>query len=78
MIVDKCTTKNGVQPAPAVYVISGIAFDKWSPYDYYVNCDTLYGSLTSPRECRWWDCGLQSSISESKHSVQMTMGIFVR
>ena len=77
-IVDKCTQRNGVQPAPAVGFISGITFDKTTPYNYYSNCDTLIGSLTSPRECRWYDCGLPSSISGSKNRVQMTMAIFVR
>ena len=78
-IVDKCTHKNGIQPAPAVAAIPGITFDKITPYDYYNgNCDTLWQSLTNPRECRWYDCYLPSSISGSTHSVQMTMGIFVR
>ena len=77
-IVDKCTHKNGVQPAPTIGFISGITFDKTTPYNYYSNCDTLIGSLTSPRECRWYDCRLPSSISGSKYRVQMTMAIFVR
>ena len=77
-IVDKCTNKNGVQPAPAANYIPGITFDKYSPYNYYNNHDTLHGSLTSPNECRWYDCHLPSSISGTKHSVQMTMAIFVR
>ena len=77
-IVDKCATNNGVQPAPAVDVIPGIAFDKLSPYNYYSNHDTLWGSLTSPSDCRWHNCALPSSISGSHRNVQMTMGIFVR
>ena len=77
-IVDKCTINNGVQPAPAVNSIPGIAFNKTSPYNYYVHCDTLKGSLTSPKECRWDDCHLPSSISGTKEYVQMTMEIFVR
>ena len=77
-IVDKCTRNNGVQPAPVVDRISGITFDKQSPYNYHSSCDTLYGPLTSPLECRWDDCHLPSSISGSKYSVQMTMAIFVR
>ena len=76
-IVDKCTGKNGIQPAPAGH-IPGITFDKVTPYDYPSNCDTLYGSLTSPKECRWYDCALPSSISGSKYKVQMTVAIFVR
>ena len=77
-VVDKCTINSGVQPAPAVDKVPGITFDKKSPYNYYSNCDTLHGSLTSPNECRWYDCHLPSSISGTKHSVQMIMAIFVR
>jgi len=78
-IVDKCTKRNGVQPAPDAYYIPGIGFDKITPYNYYDgHCDTLYGSLTSPIECRWANCDLPSSISGSRYHVQMTMGIFVR
>ena len=77
-IIDKCARNNGIQPAPAVDRIPGITFDKTSPYNYYRNCDTLHGSLTSPSECRWYDCDLPSSISGSKHAVQMTMAIFIR
>ena len=77
-IVDKCTKHNGVQPAPAVNSIPGIVFDKLSPYNYHKNCDTLYGALTSPKECRWHNCHLPSSISESHRNVQMTVAMFVR
>ena len=77
-IVDKCKISNGIQPAPAANFIPGITFDKVSPYDYYVNCDTLVGSLTSPAEYRWGGCYLPSSISRTSRHVQMTMGIFVR
>ena len=41
-IVDKCTINNGVQPAPAVYSIPGITFDKTTPYNCHGNCDTLW------------------------------------
>ena len=75
---DKCTRQNGVQPAPAVDRIPGISLDKRTPYNYYSNCDTISGSLTSPSECRWHDCYLPSSISASQRGVQMTMAIFVR
>ena len=75
-IVDKCTQANGVQPAPAI--IRGITFDKFSPYNYNYNCDTLQGSLNNPRDCRWQNCYLPSSISGTKYDVQMTMAIFVR
>ena len=77
-IVDKCTHANGIQPAPEAGNIPGITFDKHSPYNHYINCDTLSGSLTSPIECRWHNCHLPSSISGTKHSVQMTLAIFVR
>ena len=77
-IVDKCIIDNGVQPAPSSHVNPGIIFDKRSPYDYSKDCDTLYGSLTSPEECRWHNCYLPSSISGSKFRIQMTMAIFVR
>ena len=78
-IVDECIHNNGVQPSPAADAIPGITFDKKTPYNYYSgHCNTLWGTLTNPRECRWGDCHLPSSISGSKYSVQMTMGIFVR
>ena len=77
-IVDKCTNKNGVQPAPAAHHIRGISFDKNSPYNYYYNRDTITGMLTNPGDCRWHDCRLPSSISPTKYNVQMTMAIFVR
>ena len=77
-IIDKCARNSVAQPAPAVNYIPGITFDKETPYNYYYNCDTLSGSLTSPSDCRWYDCHLPSSISGSKKRVQMTMAIFVR
>ena len=68
-----------MQPAPAVPAIFDITFDKSAPYCYYDgHCDTLWGSQTSPTECRWHGCHLPSSISGSQYSVQMTMAIFVR
>ena len=77
-IVDKCTRNKIAQPAPAPNLIPGITFDKESPYNYYANCDTLHGSVTSPTECRWHNCNLPSSISASRTNVHMTMAIFVR
>ena len=78
-IVDKCTKHNGVQPVPAVNIITGITFHKQSFYNYRLyTCDTIWGTLTSPVECRWHDCHLPSSISGSQFNVQMTMAIFVR
>ena len=77
-IMDHCLHNNGVQPAPAANYIPGITFDKRTPYNYYVNCHTLQGSLTSPNDSRWHDCHLKSSISGTLYNVQMTMAIFVR
>ena len=77
-VVDKCTQKHNIQPAPAVHYIPGITFDKYSPYNYYSNSETLHGSLTNPTESRWHDCHIPSSISATKEFVQMTMAIFVR
>ena len=77
-IVDKCTTNNGVQPAPLAKYIPGISFDKRTPYNYSNNCDTLWGSLTNPTEGRWYDCNLPTSISGTRRFVQMTMAMFVR
>ena len=77
-IVDKCTNKNGIQPAPENRRISGFTFDKSSPYDYNnSNCDTYKGTFTSPRDCQWDNCHLPSSISNSKEYVQMTVAIYV-
>ena len=78
-IVDKCTQKNGIHPAPEPYFIPGITFDKYSPYIYYSgNSDTLAGSFASPSKNHWHDCHLPSSISSTIEFVQMTMAIFVR
>ena len=77
-IIDKCTTYSGIQPAPAVNQFPGITFDKNTPYRYYISCDTLDTPWSSPRDCRWHDCSLPSSISRSHRNVQMTMAIFVR
>ena len=77
-IVDKCTQANGVQPAPENQVVIGLTFDKNSPYNYKAHCDTYWGSLTNPRDCRWENCRLPSSISRSINHVQMTLAIFVR
>ena len=78
MIVDRCNSNNGVQPAPGSIVFRGLQFDKASPYNYKRNCNTYRGIFRSPRDCRWQNCGLPSSISSSKYHVQMTMAIFVR
>ena len=77
-IVDKCTQLNSILPAPVAHHIPGITFDKFSPYNYYANCDTLHGSLTKPTESHWHDCHLPLSISQKKEFVQMTIAILVR
>ena len=56
-IVDSCTRKNGVQPAPENAYVVGITFDEWSPTTHAgENCDTYRGSLTHPADCRWENC----------------------
>ena len=77
-IVDKCSSNNDVQPAPANEIAIGLTFDKASPYNYKRNCDTYRDTFASPRECRWENCQLPSSISNSKQHVQMTLAIYVR
>ena len=78
-VVDLCTLKNGVQPAP--YIGSnrgGLSFDKYSPYDYTSSCDVYSGSLSKPSDCRWGSCFLPTNISSSKYYTQMTVAIYVR
>ena len=77
-IVDKCTRKNGVPPAPENRYIIGLTFDKHSPYNYTFNCDTSRGTFASPGDCRWRNCFLPSFISTTDSLVQMTVAIFVR
>ncbi|XP_065885443.1 uncharacterized protein [Dysidea avara] len=77
-IVDKCTSRNGVQPAPQNARVIGLSFDKATPYNYKSHCDTYWGTLTSPGDCRWENCRLPSSISSITYDVQMTVSIFVR
>ena len=78
-VVDHCTAKNGVQPAPDNYNNKGgLSFDKWSPYAYTSSCDVYYGSLSSPEDCRWYNCRLPTNISSSQYQTQMTVAIYVR
>ena len=77
-IVDQCTSRNGVQPAPENKIAIGLTFDKYTPYNYKANCDTYGGTFTSPSDCRWENCRLPSSISSSDAHVQMTLAIYVR
>ena len=69
-IVDHCN--NITQPDPYIGGnLGGLAFDKTSPGRYYGNCDTYWGSLTSPVDCRFEDCKIYQG-------SQMTMVIYVR
>ena len=81
-VMDKCTINVGIPPAPSVHYtgIFGLNFDKVSPTNFYRNCDTYYqgSTLVNPKECRWHDCLLPSSISNKKTQTAMTMEIFVR
>ena len=78
-IVDKCTRSGSpnVQPAPSTHngdkKLLGLAFDKRSPYDYSVNCDTVSGTFDSPGECRWHDCNYSK-----QRNTQQTVAIYVR
>ena len=78
-IIDKCTRKGSpnVQPAPSTHSrdrkLLGLAFDKVSPYNYFANCDTIYGTFDSPRDCRWNACTYPT-----RYNVQQTMAIYVR
>ena len=77
-LVDECTYRNDVQPAPENNYAVGLTFDKFSPYDYKANCDTYGGSFTNPTDCRWDNCRLPSAISSNVKYVQMTIAIYVR
>ena len=78
-IVDTCTKKGSpnVQPAPSANggddKLLGLAFDKRSPCDPKVNCDTYAGTFENPGECRWSDCTWPT-----RHSTQQTIAIYVR
>ena len=67
-LMDKCmhTQSINVQPAPENNIAIGLTFDKRSPYNYKANCDTHHDTFTSPRDCRWENFQLPSSISSSK------------
>ena len=78
-IIDKCTNSRSqnVQPAPSSHNndprLLGLTFDKVSPYDYSINCDTISGTFDSPGECRWHDCSYYT-----RRNVQQTVAIYVR
>ena len=80
--VDHCKHHVGVPPAPSDDLardirVLGIAFDKVSPSNYRFNSDTIC-SFDNPRDCRWRDCYLPSSISSNEHDTQMTLAIYIR
>ena len=78
-VVDLCTNRNGVEPAPDnENNRGGLSFDKWTPYAYTSNCDVYSGSPSSPGDCRWENCGLPTSISSTNRHTQMTVAIYVR
>ena len=79
-IIDKCTRSDSlnVQPAPSSYYkkdqrFLGLAFDKVSPYNYLLNCDTIQKTFDSPSDCRWGDCGYPRRLN-----AQQTIAIYVR
>ena len=80
--VDRCKRSVGVPPAPsdreARDTLLGIAFDKVSPSNFRANSDTIWSSFDNPRDCRWGDCYLPSSISSNERDTQMTLAIYVR
>ena len=77
-LVDRCTRLNGVQPAPfsgSDGSLLGLVFDKESPCNFHdLSCDTIRGTLSSPIDCRWYDCHYY----HSRRDTQMTMAIYVR
>ena len=83
-VIDLCTSSNtvGKPPQPSVHHtgIFGLNFGKWTPYNFYVDCDTYHhgSTLTSQNECRWHNCRIPSSISSKPTNTDMTMAIFVR
>ena len=79
-IVDHCTKNSGVVPAPSSHAARdlGLSFDKVTPDNPYVSCDTIGASYASPNDCRWHDCRLPSHISSLSYNTQMTLAIYVR
>ena len=80
-IADNCARNQNIQPAPSALTdpgLLGLAFDKKSPYNFFLNCDTVSNSLISPHDCRWLDCILPSFISSTSSRTQQTMALYVR
>ena len=77
-IIDDCTRSGSpnVQPAPFAGrddKLLGLAFDKRSPCDPKVNCDTISGTFENLVDCRWHDCTYPN-----RYNVQQTVAIYVR
>ncbi len=83
-IKDACKQGNGVPPMPNTYSgtedMLGLVFSKRGTYMNHKEsyCNDYYRSLSSPGECRWWDCQLPTSIGSPSQYTQMTTAIFVR
>ena len=79
-VVDLCAAINGVPPEPyRGYNWGGLSFDKNNPHTYTGNCDVYTGTFpSSPRDCRWANCQLPTSISSTRRNTQMTVAIYVR
>ena len=84
-VADNCQHNKNIQPAPSAQAapsaqkndpaLLGLAFDKSSPNNHIVNCDTIYGNFDSPIDCRWYDC---FDPSTGKRGNQQTLAIYVR
>ena len=79
MIVDHCTSDNGVPASSLILRVPGIGFDKRTPHVYTSNCDTYRGGDPHLRETvAGQNCHLSSSFSSTRYNVQMTMAMYVR
>ena len=82
-IMDLCYRSfNGRVPSPSIHHsgIFGLTFDKVSPTNHYIDCDTYHQgtTLTSPKDCRWFNCSLPKNISATSSGTDMTLAIYVR
>ena len=78
-VADNCQQSKNVQPAPSAQAapsaqkndpaLLGLAFDKSSPNNHIINCDTIYGKFDPPIDCRWYDCFIRllENVEISKH-----------
>ena len=80
-IMDLCSRRDGKVPSPSINYsgIFGLMFDKYSPTNHYVDCDTYHRgtTLTSPKDCHWYNCYLPNSISAMSSGTDMTLAIYV-